>query len=284
MDLRDRINAISVLPSRFNIMLEQALLATKDASQAEDLCDVACVISSAAWQHWLAWRRPEDNGQEHEWVVFANIMKIAEADEHLSLSEKRIATAFAFIHDSFPIERIMEHDIGVATEEQKKLLNEEKNRQRREHMDGGAENAKYLLTRLRNPDAPTKSLLFPEEIQRCCDIVREHDSWKVTPPCPPPTEDKLAVICLEGDVLWPLHPIGVLADLERPNKKGETKDFASSSVWKEQLKQSLKTLIKFRPEWEKAGIPRGDFVDNETIFRTKEGHRLYAEWRGLWNL
>ena len=48
MDIRDRIIEISGLPSRFNIMLEQALRAVKDASQREELCVVACAISSAA--------------------------------------------------------------------------------------------------------------------------------------------------------------------------------------------------------------------------------------------
>jgi hypothetical protein len=281
MAITDQIREMSVLPSRFNIMLEQALRAVKDNHEREELCVVACVVSSAAWRYWQAWRLPEDNRQEHEWVVFANVMKIAEG-EGLTLLEKRIATAFVFTHDSFSIPRIMEQSVRDAPDEQKRRLKEEKTRQRRQHMEGGAENAKFLLNQLKRPNDPATPLFRPEEVQRCIDIVSKHDSWKVDPPCPPPTNDRLAVVCLEGDVLWPLHPIGVLADLERPDNEGMTKDFADPLKWREQLKQSLLTLVEFRPKWK--NIPVVDFVDRESIFRTKEGHRLYSHWRQLWNL
>lgn len=133
-------------------------------------------------------------------MVFANIMKIAEG-EGLTLSEKRIATAFAFTHDSFPILRIMEQDMRAASDEQKKRLKEQKKRQRQQHMEGGAENARFPLSRLRHPNDPATSLLSSEEVQRCVDIVSKHDLWKVDPHCPPLTNDRLAVVCLEGDVL-----------------------------------------------------------------------------------
>jgi hypothetical protein len=137
---------------------------------------------------------------------------------------------------------------------------------------------------LRRPDSPADLVFADAEVNRCVDIVSKHDLWKVDPPEPPPTNDKLAVVCLEGDVLWPLHPIGVLADLERPNKKSETKNFAQPSVWKKQLEESHKTLVEFRSKWVDAGVSNDDFVDSESIFRTNEGHMLYREWRSLWSL
>jgi len=281
MMITERIGLSADLPTRFNTMLEQALLVVRDEHR-DDVSVAARIVSSAAWRFWHSWRKPEDNRQEHEWVVFANVMKIAEA-ENLTLSEKRIATAFTFTHDSFFIPRIMEQQVReAATSELKARLEKKKEEQRLQHMRGGAENAEFLLSRLMHPDYPAQRLFTREEITRCVRIVSEHDLWKLRNPIPPPSDDRLAVTCLEGDALWPLHPLGALADLERPNEEGKTKDFADPAVWHRQLQESNKTLVEFRPKW--AGIPPGDFIDGESIFRTKEGHRLYDEWRQRWNL
>lgn len=282
---RNRIRKLSVLPSRFKIMLENALLAVGDAQERSDLCIVACVVSNATWQHWQAWRLLIDNRQEHEWVVFANVMRIAESLE-LPLMDRRIATAFCFIHDTFFIKRIMEEEIRKLKERgeirKAKELEEMKTKQREDHMRGGAENARFLLNRLRYPDDPTTPLLNKEEIRRCVHIVRKHDLWKVDPPKPPPTKNRLAVACLEGDVLWTFHPIGVLADLDRPGEKGISENQFEPAKWREKLEQSLLTIVEFRPKWKK--IPKRDFIDEKTIFRTEEGYRLFSEWRRFWNL
>lgn len=287
MTIRDRIRELSTLPPRFNTMLEQGLLVVEDNTQREDLCEVACVVSSAAWERWLSLRKPEDNRQEHEWVVFANVMKIAEAED-LSLSDRRIATAFCFLHDTCFIKRIMEEDIRKLerdgkTEEAEKMRTRKKN-ERTEHMKGGAENTGNLLKELKYPSPQTdaKSLFSGPEIERCVDIVSRHDLWKVDPPEPPPTRDRLRLACLEGDVLWPMHPLGVLADLERPNEKGEAKDFSDPAIWHTQLQQSNKTLVEFRSKWK--GIPASAFIDSESVFRTREGWRLYNAWRKRWSL
>jgi hypothetical protein len=271
---------MSDLPARFNKMLEQSLLVVREEEQ-DELGLVACVVSSAAWRFWLAQRPPEDNRQEHEWVVFANAMKIAEA-ERLTLSEKRVATAFSFLHDTFFIHRIMEQRLREATEEEKQRLEEEKEKQRRQHMERGAKNTEFLLSQLRHPNVPADLLFTPGEITRCVKIVNEHDMWKLPNPFPPPSHDRLAVTCLESDALWPLHPLGVLADLERPDENGLTKDFNNPSVWHRQLEESNQTLVRFRPKWK--DIPRDEFIDGQSIFRTKEGHRLYTDWLLRWNL
>jgi hypothetical protein len=281
MTIADRIRSLSDLPARFNTMLERALLPVREEHR-DELCVVACVVSSAAWRFWHSWRKAEDNRQEHEWVVFANVMRIAEA-ENLTLPEKRIATGFAFTHDTFFIPRIMEQRVrDAATPELKSQLEKEKEEQRLQHMQGGARNAEFLLTQLRDPDSPIDLLFRPDEIAKCVKIVSEHDLWKLRNPSPPPSSDRLSVACLEADALWPLHPLGVLADLERPNEKGETKDFADPAAWYKQLQESNRTLTEFRSKWK--DIPPSDFVDSESIFRTKEGHRLYNEWLQRWNL
>lgn len=215
-------------------------------------------------------------------MVFANVMKIAEA-EGLNLAERRIATAFTFTHDSCFIPRIMEQRVRDAkTPEEKAQLKKEKKEQRIKHMNDGAKNAKFLLKQLTRPDSPKEPLFEPHEITRCVGIVKVHDMWKLDGKSPPPTTDRLALACLEGDALWPLHPLGVLADLERPDEKGLTKDFSDPAIWHTQLLQSNETLVVFRSKWK--DIPNSDFVDSESIFRTKEGHRLYDEWRQRWNL
>ncbi len=274
MNTRDKI--------RFNTMLEQALYYVKDPEQQDDLCLVACVVSNADWKFWHSRRPPEDNRKEHEWVVFANVMQIAE-DEKLTLSEKRIATAFTFTHDSFFIPRIMEQSLRDASDEKKQKLKDQKEEQRKQHMDGGAKKADFLLGQLTRPDSPSKLLFTRKEIRRSVAIVKKHDMWKLDGKSPPRSIDRLALTCLEGDALWPLHPLGVLADLERPDETGKTKDFSDPEVWRTQVEQSLKTLTgDFRPKW--THIPKGDFKDTESIFRTQEGHRLFKRWRKRWNL
>lgn len=281
----DRIRRESILPECFKIMLEQALSAVTDIEEREELGTVAYIVSSSAWQHWLAWRSPEDDRQEHEWIVFANAMKIAES-ERLSLSDRRIATAFCFLHDTAFIKRIMEAEIRKLDEqgltEEAEAMRQRKKSQRIDHMKGGAKNAEFLLRQLKVPDNPTTPLFNDDEVKRCIDLIAKHDLWKVDPPEPPPTNDRLALVCLEADVLWPLHPIGVLADLERSHTVGKSKDLFEPSKWKEQLQQNLKTIVEFRSKWK--NIDNNDFIDDESIFRTKGGYRLFSEWKTLWNL
>jgi len=297
MSITERIREVSVLPARFNTMLEQALRVVKQDDQRDELCVVACVVSSVTWRYWQAWRLPEDNRQEHEWVVFANVMKIAES-EALSLSDKRVATAFAFTHDSFFIPRIMEAWIITLEEKAARVkqtdpqralelgrqatqLRDEKEQQRAKHMESGARNAEFLLNQLKHPTRSVDLLFTPEEVSRCRHLVGKHDLWKTGEPHPPGS-DRLAVVCLEGDALWPLHPLGVLADLERPDEKRETSDFSDPAKWRKQLQESLRSLLEYRANWN--GMPDENFIDEKSIFRTKEGHRLYSKWREFWNL
>lgn len=269
------------LPQRFDAMLEQALRVVADRHQRDELLSVSRAVSRAAWANFIAARQPRDNRQEHEWVVFANVMRIAEA-ERLSLSEKRIATAFTFAHDSHFIPRISEQEVREAkTPEEKARLELRKEEQRYEHMRTGAANAHTLLGQLKAPGGVT-ALLTSDEIGRCARIISTHDAWKLRNPDPPPTNDRLALACVEGDALWPLHPLGVLADLERPNEQGMTKDSNDPAVWRTQLEQSRQTLVEFRPKWQ--DVPASAFMDGESIFRTQEGWRLYQAWCRHWNL
>ena len=79
----------------------------------------------------------------------------------------------------------------------------------------------------------------------------------------------------------PLHPLGALADLERPREAGNSEDVNDPGEWRNQIRNNLETLREYRRNWEGSGEV---FQDSVSIFRTAEGHRLYREWAGLWGL
>ncbi len=288
MELSPGIGGSSAPPARLTSLLEQALHILADAHEREELRLTAHTVANATWQRWQSGRPPQDNGQDHEWIVFAHVLKIAEC-EGLSLTEKKIATAFAFVHDNYYIPRIMEEEIRqcerAGRHDRAAALSMKKTQQRIEHMQHGAVNAESLLRELVRSEQPASPLFTADEIRRCVQLVSGHDLWKTNPPAPPPSTDRLALACVEGDALWPLHPTGVLADLQRLAAGGEWVDLTDPLVWRRQLQQSLRTLIEFRPHWvEKAAIAETDFIDSESIFRTKTGQQLFCEWRTFWSL
>lgn len=288
MPLPAPINHSTGTPARLNLILEGALNILADAREREELRMTAHTLANATWQRWQSGRPPQDNGQDHEWIVFAHVLKIAES-EGLSLTEKRIAIAFAFVHDNYYIPRIMEEEIRecerAGLHGKAAALSRQKTQQRIEHMQRGAVNAESLLRELVRGDHPVSPLFTADEISRCVELVSGHDLWKTDPPVPPPTADRLALSCVEADALWPLHPTGVLADLQRLAAGGAMVDLTDPLVWRRQLQQSLHTLIEFRPQWvQKAAIAETDFIDRESIFRTTAGQRLFCEWRTFWSL
>jgi hypothetical protein len=130
-----------------------------------------------------------------------------------------------------------------------------------------------VLGRVQAPGQPEVPLFSEEEIERCAALIAVHDDWKLSRPGPA-TADRLGLCCLEGDALYPLHPVGVAADLERPGAKGHT----SPEPWREQVGHSLQTLREYRC----SVAPEQDFAGPEAIFRTREGYRLYANWLAFW--
>ena len=287
---------MNILPERFESLIEQGLGFVNDIEKQNNLRVVARTIATITWQQWQSSRPPEDNRPEHEWIVFINCMKIGES-EGLSLSERRIAAAFSFLHDTFFIPRItetmirnIENEIDQsktsrpdrAAELQKQVtsLKAEKSEQRYLHMAGGAKNAASILSQLKHPDHSAELLLSGPEIDRCVYLIARHDSWKLNEAYPL-NSDRLAVVCFEADALWPLHPLGVLADLERKDQNANIQDTTDPSEWQKQIKENIKTLLEYRINW--VNIENETFIDHESIFRTKEGHRLYRQWRTFWN-
>jgi hypothetical protein len=263
---------LSHLPERLSTMLEDALVRIADSGEREAVGQAARSIAAVAWTRWLSERPRSDNRPEHEFIVFDNMLRIAES-EALPLFEKRIATAFCFLHDTCFIPRIMEGDVlrlresGAMREADE--LDARRIDQRTAHMRGSARNAEDALN----------GLLKPDEIDRCVALVAKHDCWKLGEPWPC-GDDQLAVVCFESDALWPLHPLGVLAALELSSANGNFRDSGNPAVWQAQARESLDTLVHFRRNWE--GLPDEGFRDDASLFRTREGHRLSLVWKEFW--
>jgi hypothetical protein len=254
----------------------------RDSSQRGELGVVTETIAQAVFERWLSRRTAEDNRADHEFVVFGAAMRIAEA-ERLSTAGKLVVVCATFLHDTHPIGRVTERAIREAMKLDPELaarLEEKKSRQRTEHMRGGARNAGVLLGELEHPLRPGEPIVAREVAERGAAIIAAHDCWKLGEPHPP-AADREALVCFEADALWPLHPLGVLADLERPGEGGDPMDVNDPAAWRKQIVHNLRTLRQYRGNWEGSGEV---FQDAESIFRTAEGHRLYREWAGLWGL
>ena len=270
------------LPPRLQVMIWHGLNLVKDPAERAELRPVVDAIAETTFERWLSRRTAEDNRPDHEFVVFGAAMGIAEA-ERLPLSGKLVVVCTTFLHDTYSIPRITETMIREAMEQDPALaarLHEKKALQRVEHMEGGARNARLLLGELQHPLRPGEPIVSSEVRERCAAIIAGHDYWKLGKPHPA-AGDREALVCFEADALWPVHPLGVLADLERPGERGNPRDLNDPGAWRKQLRNNLETLREYRKNWE--GTAEA-FQDADSIFRTVEGHRLYREWAGLWGL
>jgi hypothetical protein len=138
------------LPPYLESMIVCGLDHVTDADERAELRPVAALIAETTYGRWLRRRTAEDNRPEHEFVVFGAAMRIAEA-ERLTLCGKLAAVCVAFLHDTYPIRRITERAIRDCMKQDAALatrLQEDKSRQRVEHMQGGARNADAVLGEL----------------------------------------------------------------------------------------------------------------------------------------
>jgi hypothetical protein len=281
------------IPERYGLQIELGLNCVRDPSLRLELAPVAKTIASRAWSEFLYKTDAGNNSQAHEFSLFQVAMAIADA-EQLGLSGRKVITAFVFHHDRHPIRRIMEKEIRDLEERAEEIagsdpagaarlraqaaeLKRRRKEQRVEHMVVGSQEAQVSLPQLRNPASPTEPLLSESEIEHAVDIIRQHDGWKAGRPYPL-IKDLTACICFESDVVWPLLPQGCLADLERAAAGGVLTDTLDPGHWKQKVQESLETMKRGKPVWEGLGEP---FIGN-SIFRTKEGYRLYIRWREFW--
>ncbi len=255
-------------------MLECGLAVVRDDNARVELRSVSHAVAAAAFERWLSKRTAADNRVEHEFVVFGAAMRIGEA-ERLPLNGMLAVVCATFLHDTCPIQRITERMIREAAQSDPALaegLMRRKAAQRTHHMEMGARNAGQLLRE--------SALVSGQVRERCEAIIASHDCWKLGHPHPL-SSDPEAVVCFEADALWPLHPLGVLADLERPDESGAAQDVNDPAEWRRQVRNNLQTLREYRSNWDGTGER---FQDAHTIFRTAEGYRLYREWAGMWGL
>jgi len=255
-------------------MIECGLTVVRDDIARTELRTVSRAVAASAFDRWLSKRTPDDNRVEHEFVVFGAAMRIGEA-ERLPLNGMLAVVCATFLHDTHPIQRITERMIREAALSDSALaaeLMQRKAAQRTQHMQIGARNAGQLLGEL--------ALVSGQVREHCEAIIAAHDCWKLGHPHPL-SSDPEAVVCFEADALWPLHPLGVLADLERPEESAAARDINDPAEWRRQVRNNLQTLREYRSNWDGTGER---FRDAHTIFRTAEGHRLYREWSEMWGL
>ncbi|MEO8372944.1 MAG: hypothetical protein ABI806_27410 [Candidatus Solibacter sp.] len=265
---------LDTLPAHLRAMLECGLGVVQDDVSREELRSVSHAVAAATFDRWLSKRTADDNRVEHEFVVFGAAMRIGET-ERLPLDGMLAVICATFLHDTHPIQRITERMVREAAKRDPLLaaaLIQRKAAQRTHHMQMGARNAGQLLRQL--------GIVSTLVRERCEAIIASHDCWKLGQPHPL-SSDPEAVVCFEADALWPLHPLGVLADLERPEESGAARDVNDPAEWRRQVRNNLQTLREYRANWEATGEC---FQDAHTIFRTVEGYRLYREWAGMWGL
>ncbi|WP_254511724.1 hypothetical protein [Anatilimnocola floriformis] len=268
----------TAIPARLQQMLQSSLQHVGSEQERQELSAVVLAVADAAWRGWIGQRTAEDNRQEHEFVVLDNFLRIA-AGEPLTTTDKRAGIAFVFFHDAAFIHRITELEIRAAADEASRVrLLGLKAQQRERHMAEGAANAREVLPTVTSGGQP---LLNATEIERCADLIARHDAWKLGQPWPL-SDDRLALACVEADALWPLHPLGVLADLERPTETGvPTGDSGDPQQWQRLVANSSVTLREFRTNWDH--LP-ADKCYGETIFRTAVGQEIYRSWAEFWRL
>ena len=268
----------TVIPTRLQRMLQSSLQHVRSKEERQQLSSAAHAIAEVAWRGWIGPRTAEDNRQEHEFVVLDNFLRIAEG-ESLSTADKRVGIAFVFCHDAAFIHRITELEVrNAADDESRTRLQALKSQQRQRHMAEGAANARAMLPMICAGNQP---LLNAAEIESCATLIAQHDVWKLGQPWPL-IDDRLALACVEADALWPLHPIGVLADLERPTETGgATGDAGDPQDWQRLAKNSVVTLREFRSNWDH--LPE-DACSGETIFRTPVGQQIYRSWAAFWGV
>ena len=268
------MTSTTTLPVRLASQVELGLGFVSAPRERDELRAVVYPTAERVYERYLSKRTPDDNTPGHEFVVFLDAMLIAEA-ERFSLSERIVVADFCFLHDTYAFRRRTEGMIRDALRKGNTALaaamRAENENGRREHMAGGARITDEILRELQRPD---------DLRERTVSIVARHDCWKLGEPHPLGA-DRVACVCFEADTLYPLHPIGVLADLERPDEDGAYKDITAPCEWRHQIEHSVTTLRKYRANWARLDE---QFQDDQTIFRTAEGFRLYRAWCEFWGL
>ncbi|MDH5185716.1 MAG: hypothetical protein OEZ20_01395 [candidate division WOR-3 bacterium] len=247
--------------------------------ERNSLMDISKMMFIYLYNRYLLFRSSEDNRKEHELIVLSNVLKISEKME-LNYSDKKIAIAVSLFHDTCFIKRIMEEEIRKLEEKgsikEANLLREKKKDQRRDHMKGGAKNTKEALEYINKINPHGWTIFTDKEIERSEKIVLKHDLIK-TDELYPKRINTLELCCHESDILWPLHPIGVSADIERYGK-----DINEKENWTNQVKENLKLFDDMRKKYDKKNVD--DRFIEKTYFRTEEGHRIFSNWLKFWNL
>jgi len=211
-----------------------------------------------------------DNPPEHHTTVLGYMMEIA-TGEGFDWSTVREAAAISLLHDIWPVRKITSQMIRSAPNHERPALEEERTNSVPIHMQKGSEHAQDILIRLNRNRG--KVVYEDTAIKRICAVIGIHDNPKIGTPIP--TADILAVAFREADRLWMQDPRGVQADLVRNGNNFSTRQ--------DRVAQAEENVKSYREERAKyAAFPAGDFIDTETLFRTKTGHGIFKRLRSYW--
>lgn len=241
-------------------------------------------IFEVAYEQFIQVRSAEDNRKEHELVVLKHFLLIAMDAERegegsgLSQAEWEIGSAFALLHDNYAIPRITESDLlHAGNAEHRRELELRKEEQRRHHMQRGAANAIEILHEIsRRLDEP---IFTSAQVARCVEMISLHDVWKLKIAWPP-TSDRLSVMAVEADALWPVSfPFGPLADIER--KRGRPCEFTDEELRKQVEENYRAQLCAYRANFAAFGTK---FADEHTFLRTEGASRILQEHLAAWKV
>lgn len=254
---------------------EEVKRAVQDAVQGMDatLQEFAKKTHKLAWRHCLYRRlcNASDNHYLHEVIVLGSGCRIR---RELSIEDQRIGILVDVLHDIRAMIRsgVTELDIAEAEGRSQERIKKRRIDSRYEHMNGSADDAKQIGTKLRALYGD--EFVSGQELNRAVELIAKHDLIKTGQPYPGAT-DWLAVCCYEADLLWTIHPVGLVADINRG------RNMFAPDQWQTQLDHNIKQFKRWRVELEKSP-DAGEFIDEETVFRTSEGHAIYIEWLQYW--
>lgn len=258
--------------SRRHHLLQKALKSLPLSGQTGELFGVLDDLFETVLTPTYLLHEDADNPPEHHTTVLRYMMEIA-SGERFDWPLLRQAATIALLHDIWPVRKITREMIRKAPEREKPKLEEERKNSVPIHMQKGAQHSRDILNRLNKRRA--KEEYDSAAIDRICGVIAIHDNPKIGIPIP--TADTLAVSFREADRLWMQDPCGVRADLARNGNNYPSRE--------DLVVQARDNVESFREERAKAyaTLPLTDFIDNETIFRTKTGHGIFQRLRTYWD-
>jgi len=257
--------------ARRQYLIQKGLKSGLHTPQIDELFEVLEKLFELALTPTYLLHDDADNPPEHHTTVLGFMLEIATGETY-DWPTVREAAAIAILHDIWPVPKITSDMIRNAPDHEKPKLQDQRNKSVPIHMQKGSEHARNILNQLNEMRQTTE--YDTAAIDRICGVIAIHDNPKIDVPIP--TENTLAMGFREADRLWMQDPRGVRADLTRKGNNYPTRQ--------ERVRQSQDNVESFRAERARVypEFPRSHFIDEETLFRTRTGHRIFQRLRTYW--